>query len=179
MIDLTEKTLTSQEIYDGRVVHLFRDTVRLPDGKESVREVIRHPGAVCVVPVTDEGEVVMVRQFRYPFASVLLEIPAGKMEAGENPLDCAMRELSEETGACAREWTALGVVYPSVAYLDEKIYVYLAHGLTFVQTHTDADEFLQVEKYHLHSVLDMVMEGSVPDGKTQIAILKACRLLGL
>ncbi|MDO5111399.1 MAG: NUDIX hydrolase [Clostridia bacterium] len=179
MNDLMEKTLTSQEIYNGRVVHLFRDTVALPNGKEGVREVIRHPGAVCVIPVTEAGDVVMVRQFRYPFSTTLLEIPAGKMEQGEDPLDCAMRELSEETGAQASKWTELGVVYPSVAYLDEKIYIYLAHGLTFGKTHTDEDEFLHVEKYPLGTVLDMVMEGDIPDGKTQIAILKACRLLGL
>ena len=179
MQDLTEKTRTSQEIYNGRVVHLFRDTVTLPNGKQSVREVIRHSGAVCVIPITDAGEVVMVRQFRYPFATTLLEIPAGKMEQGENALACAMRELSEETGAQAEEWTELGVVYPSVAYLDEKIYMYLARGLTFGQTHTDEDEFLNVERHPLGEVLNGVLQGDIPDGKTQIAILKACRLLGL
>ena len=111
-MNLNEEFVASEEIYKGRVVHLFRDTVRLPNGKLATREVMRHSGAVCVVPLTDAGEVVMVRQYRYPFQTVLLEVPAGKLDPGEAPEACARRELSEETGAAAGKLTYLGDYLP-------------------------------------------------------------------
>ena len=172
MNDLTEEKVASEEIYKGKVVHLFRDTVCLPNGREATREVVRHNGAVCVVPLTEEGEVLMVRQYRYPFARVLLEVPAGKIDPGEAPEDCAKRELSEETGATAETLTYLGDYYPSVAILDENIRMYLAKGLTFYTAHLDDDEFLQLERIPLKTLVSQVLNGEIPDGKTQTSILK-------
>lgn len=176
-LELTETKVASEELFRGKVVHLFRDTVRLPNGKTATRELMRHPGAAAVVPLTQEGNVILVRQYRYPFAQVMLEIPAGKLDPGEDPLVCATRELTEETGYEAEEIVPLGVFYPSVAILDEKIYLYLARGLAFRATNPDDDEFLNVEQRPLREMVDAVMRGEVPDGKTQTAILKTWLLL--
>ncbi len=175
--ELVEEKISSEEIFNGKIVHLFRDTVRLPNGKPATREVMRHPGAAAVVPVTQDGNVILVRQYRYPFAQVMLEIPAGKLDPGEDPLVCARRELLEETGYEAAEFVSLGVFYPSVAVLDEKIYLYIAKGLTFRAANPDADEFLNVEQRPLDELVEEIMAGGVPDGKTQAAILKAWYLL--
>lgn len=175
--ELTEATVSSEEIFHGKIVHLFRDQVRLPNGKITTREVMRHPGAAAVVPLTEEGNVILVRQYRYPFAQVMLEIPAGKLDPGEDPLVCARRELTEETGYEAEEFVSLGVFYPSVAVMDEQIHLYLARKLTFRATSPDADEFLNVEQRPLSAMVEAVMRGDVPDGKTQAAILKAWYLL--
>ncbi len=173
MQELTEEKVSSEEIFKGRVVHLFRDTVRLPNGKLTTREVMRHPGAVAIVPITEDGEVLMVRQYRYPFKRVLLEVPAGKLDPGEDCETCARRELSEETGAEAKELTYIGEYYPSVAILDESIRLYIAKGLTYKQAHTDEDEFVQLERIPLKTLVDQVLSGEIKDGKTQVAILKA------
>ena len=175
--DLTETKLSSREIYRGRIVHLYEDTVLLPNGREAAREVIRHPGAVAVVPVEDSGDVILVRQYRYPFAEALLEIPAGKLDAGEAPEDCALRELEEETGVAANELIPLGVFYPSVAVLDEQIHLFAARGLTQKNSHPDEDEFLHVERVPFDTLVGQILDGSVPDGKTQAAVLKAWHLL--
>jgi ADP-ribose pyrophosphatase len=176
-LELTETQVTSEEIFHGKVVHLFRDTVRLPNGKTATRELLRHPGASAIVPLTDEGNVILVRQYRYPFAQVMLEIPAGKLDPGEDPLVCAKRELTEETGYEAEEIVPLGVFYPSVAILNEKIHLYLARGLTFRATNPDDDEFLNVEQRPLREMVEAIMRGEVQDGKTQTAILKTWLLL--
>ncbi len=175
--DLNEKTVSSEEIYKGKIVHLFCDTVRLPNGKEATREVIRHVGAAAVVPLTDEGNVILVRQYRYPFSQVMLEIPAGKLDIGEDPIDCAKRELIEETGYDAKELVYLGAFYPSVAMLNEVIHLFLAKNMTLCETNLDEDEFLHVEQRPLSEVVEQVMRGEIPDGKTQTAILKAYYLL--
>ena len=172
-LDLIEESVSSEEIYHGKVVHLFKDTVRLPNGKHAIREVIRHPGAVAVVPITEEGNVILVRQYRYPFAETMLEIPAGKLDAGEDIEACARRELSEETGMEAAELVSLGVFYPSVAVMDEKIHLFLARGLTQSAAHPDDDEFLHVETRPLEELVQDILSGSIPDGKTQTAVLKA------
>ena len=172
-LDLIETVVSSEEIFRGKVVHLFRDTVRLPNGKNATREVMRHPGAAAVVPLTEDGDVILVRQYRYPFERVMLEIPAGKLDPGEDPLVCATRELTEETGYEAEEIVPLGVFYPSVAILDEKIHLYLARGLTVHAANPDDDEFLHVEQRPLGEMVEAVMRGEVPDGKTQTVILKA------
>ena len=177
-MELTEKKLSSKQIFDGKVVKLYVDTVELPNGKEAVREIVRHPGAVCVVPVTDDGQVIMVRQFRYPFNSIMLEIPAGKLEPGENPEDAVRRELEEESGAVAGKIQHIGELYTTVAILDEKIQIYLATELEFIDSHPDEDEFVEVTKIPLNQLVDMVMSGEIKDAKTQIAILKADRILG-
>ncbi len=175
--ELTEVPVSSEEIYRGKIVHLFRDQVRLPNGKLATREVMRHPGAAAVVPLTEDGNVILVRQYRYPFAQVMLEIPAGKLDSGEDPLVCARRELTEETGYEADEFVSLGVFYPSVAVMDEQIHLYLARGLTFRAANPDADEFLNVEQRPLKELVDLILQGGVPDGKTQSAVLKAWYLL--
>ncbi|MEG1882144.1 MAG: NUDIX hydrolase [Clostridia bacterium] len=177
MLNLEEHKLTSTLIYDGKVIHLFRDQIALPNGNIATREVIRHQGAVAIVPLTDKNEVVMVRQFRYPFSRVMLEIPAGKLDSGESPDDCAARELFEETGASADTMTYLGVFCPTVAYSDEVIHLYLAKCLTFGEMHTDEDEFLNVERIPLQVLVDQIMSGTIEDGKTQAAILKTWFLL--
>ena len=176
-MELFEKKLTSKQIFDGVVVKLFVDEVELPDGKKSIREIVRHPGAVCVIPVTDEGEVIMVRQFRYAFNKVLLEVPAGKLEPNEDPLSAALRELEEESGAVASNIEYLGEIYTTVAIFDEKIHAYLATGLTYNDAHPDQGEFVEVEKIPLSTLVNMVMNGEIKDSKTQIAILKAEKIL--
>lgn len=176
---LAEEKLTSELIYDGKVVHLYRDTVRLPNGHEAVREVVRHIGAVCVIPLFEDGQVLVERQFRYPHARVLLEIPAGKLDfRAEDRMDAARRELYEETGYRARELTDLGPLYTTPAFVDEVIEMYLARGLYTEDggQHLDADEFLTVEKMHIDTLCEMVMRGEIPDAKTQIAVLKVKRL---
>ena len=176
-MELFEKQLNSKQIFDGRVVKLYVDEIELPNKKTSTREVVRHPGAVCVIPVTEDGDVIMVRQFRYPFSNVLLEIPAGKLEPGEDPLDAVKRELEEESGVVAENIEFLGITYTTVAFTDEKIYTYLATGLTFTESHPDEDEFLEVDKIPLTKLVDMVMNGEIRDSKTQISILKAEKIL--
>lgn len=176
-MDLTEKKISSRQVFDGVVVKLFVDEVELPDGKKSVREVVRHPGAVCVIPVTDSGEVIMVRQYRYAFGQPLLEVPAGKLEPGEDPLEAAMRELEEETGTVAKSIEHIGELYTTVAIIDEKIQMYLATGLTYKNAHPDDGEFLEVEKIPLDTLVSMVMNGEIKDSKTQISILKAHKIL--
>ena len=176
-MELFEKQIASKQIFDGKVVKLFVDDIELPNGKGAFREVVRHPGAVCVIPITDDGEVIMVKQFRYPFSSVLLEIPAGKLEPNEDPLDAVKRELEEESGVVAENIEFIGMTYTTVAFTDEKIYTYMATGLTFKESHPDEDEFLEVVRLPLDTLVNMVMSGEIKDSKTQVAILKAERLL--
>lgn len=176
-MELYEKKLSSEQIFDGKVVKLFVDRVELPDGKEAIREIVRHPGAVCVIPVTDEGDVIMVKQYRYAFEQVMLEIPAGKLEPGEDPLEAVKRELEEESGAVAHNIEYMGEIFTTVAIFDEKIHAYLATELEFKKAHPDDDEFLEVEKIPLSTLVDMVMKGEIKDAKTQIAILKANNIL--
>ncbi len=177
--DLYEERIAGERIFDGVVVHLERDEVRLPNGNTGVREVIRHVGAVCVIPVFENGDVIVERQFRYPHAKVLLEIPAGKLDSkAENPLAAAKREFYEETGYTADRYTLLGELYTTPAFVDEVIHMYLAEGLHRADDaqHLDADEFLTVETVHIDTLCDMVMRGEIPDAKTQIAVLKVKRL---
>lgn len=176
-MELFEKQVASKRIFDGKVVKLFVDDIELPNGKGAFREVVRHPGAVCVIPITDDGEVIMVKQFRYPFSSVLLEIPAGKLEPNEDPFDAVKRELEEESGVVAENIEFIGMTYTTVAFTDEKIYTYMATGLTFKESHPDEDEFLEVVKFPLDTLVNMVMSGEIKDSKTQVAILKAEKLL--
>lgn len=176
--DLKETKTHSQEIFDGVVVHLFRDTVTLPNGHEAIREVIRHVGAVGVIPLTADGKVIIERQFRYPLDRVITEIPAGKLDSfTEDRLSAAKRELEEETGYTAGEWIPLGDYYPTPAYCDERITLYLARDLTPGRRHLDEDEFLNFEAVPLTQLVEQVMNGTITDGKTQVAILKVWTLL--
>ena len=177
---LREVRTGSEEIFDGVILHVQRDTVRLPNGSETIREVIRHIGAVCVIPVLDNGDVIMERQYRYPLDRVILEIPAGKLDAaGENRLSAVQRELREETGYTAEEWTEIGDFHPAPAYSDEFITMYLARGLQKGDRHLDADEFLDVYTVPLKDLVEDVMAGRISDAKTQVCVLKAARILGI
>lgn len=177
--NLTEVKTGSQEIFDGVILHVFKDTVELPNGKPATREVIRHVGAVGIVPLTDDNKVIIERQFRYPLNQVITEIPAGKLDSlTEDRLSAAKRELEEETGYTAKAWTDLGDYYPAAAYCDERITLYLARGLELGTRHLDEDEFLNFEAVPLSELLEDVMAGRITDGKTQVAILKAARILG-
>lgn len=180
MNDLTEKKIDRKEIFNGRVIHVVCDTVSLPNGNVTTREVCLHIGAVCVIPLLSDGTVLMERQYRYPHGRVVLEIPAGKLNsADEDPLEAAKRELREETGAVAAKYTYLGEMIPSPAVLSEKIQMYLAEDITFDKQELDDDEFLCIEKIHLGDLCRMVMNGDIADAKTQIAVLKAANIKGI
>lgn len=177
LLNLEEKTITENIIYKGRILTFSCDKIELPNGKEATREIVRHPGGVGILPLTDDGEVLLVNQFRYPYKSAILEIPAGKLSPGEDPLECGKRELREETGATAQEYTNLGRLLPSPGYTDEIIYIYLAKGLSIGEMQLDDDEFLDVVSMPLKKAYEMVMSGELTDSKTQIAILKTWVLL--
>lgn len=176
-MDFTEKRIDGEEKYKGVIVRVRLDRVELFDGKISRREVVEHPGGVCILPVDAEGNCTMVRQFRYPFGKMLLEAPAGKLEYGEDPLECAVRELSEETGYSAEELIPMGSMCTSPGFSTERLYLYLALGLHPGQSHPDEGEFLNVEKISLRRLVEMVMNNEIDDGKTIAAILKAEKLL--
>ena len=172
-MNLSEKQLSKEYIFNGRVINLRRDTALLPNGKTAIREVIEHNGGVCVAALTDNDEVLMVRQFRYPYFEIVPEIPAGKRDSkDEDPLSCGMRELREETGAVAERFIPLGELYPTPGYCGEIIWMYAATGLTFGEQDTDEDEFLSVERVPLEKAVEMILNGEIKDAKTQTAILK-------
>ena len=173
-----EKTVSSELIFDGRVVHLYCDEVALPDGKRSVREYAKHVGAVCIVPVTDEGEIVCVRQYRYAIGRTLLEIPAGKLDSpDEDRREAALRELREETGATCKRLDFMGDFYSSPALLDERISMYLARGLEFGETDFDDDEYIEIERIPVDELVRMICAGEILDAKTQAGVLKAAIII--
>lgn len=171
-MDMTEKTLESREVYRGRILHVREDRVRLPNGKEGVREVVEHPGGVAILAIDSEDRVLLVRQYRYPFERVLTEIPAGKREPGEPPFITAQRELQEEVGATADTWTELGTLIPSPGCYGETLYLYMAQDLHFGATHPDEDEFLEPLRVPLDEAVRQCMDGTLTDAKTVAAILK-------
>lgn len=170
MEEIKETTLSSELIYDGRIMRVYKDKVMLQSGKESVREYIRHSGGASVLAVDEDENIYLVSQFRYPYASQTLEIPAGKKEYGEQPLVCAKRELEEETGLVADNIRLISTVYPTPAYTDEKLYVYLATGLKKTQAHLDEGEFLNVIKMPFAQALELAKQGKINDSKTLVAI---------
>lgn len=176
---VNEKTISQKTVFEGKIITVHTDAVELENGMPAYREVVEHSGGVCILPLTDDMRVHVVRQFRYPFQKGLLEIPAGKKEYGENPLECGIRELKEEVGAVADEMISLGHMFPTPAYDSECIYIYLARGLHYGEQHLDNGEFLEVETIPLVTLKEMVMSGEVEDAKTQIAVLKVCALLGV
>ena len=176
---LQENTIKSDVIYEGPIFTITHDTVELENGKEAIRDVLLHHGGVCVIPVTENNEIFLVKQFRYPFRTVTREVPAGKLEKGENHAECGRRELLEETGCTCTEYIYLGEMYPTPAYNSEITHMYLARGLSFEKQNLDPDEFLDVEKISLSEAVQLVMDGKIKDGKTQIVILKAARILGI
>lgn len=172
-MNLEEKQIKSEYIYEGRIIKLRKDDALLPNGAIAVREVIEHNGGVCVAALTENDEILMVRQFRYPYSEIVLEIPAGKRDSiNEDPFECGKRELKEETGATAENYFYLGELYPSPGYCGEIIWLYGATGLSFGEQDTDDDEFLTVEKIPLNNAVEMIMNGEIKDAKTQAAVLK-------
>jgi ADP-ribose pyrophosphatase len=175
-MELFEKTLRETTLYDGKILRLHVDDVELPNGNTAIREIVEHSGGVCVAALSERGTLRFVRQFRYPYHKVLLELPAGKLEKGEEPLQAGLRELEEECGLRADKVTSLGCVYPTVAYCSEIIYLFLATGLHETQQHFDEDEFLEVEEIALSDAVRMVMQNEITDSKTVAAVLKIARL---
>lgn len=170
---LAESCLDSEVIFQGRLLNVRRDTVCLPDGTESIREYIKHPGAVAVVPVLDGGRLIVERQFRYPLGRSFIEFPAGKIDPGESIEDCARRELREETGFEATDWQYLGVMHPCIGYSDERIEIFLARGLVEVGNDLDDGEFLEIHSMSLAELEQAVFDGRVTDSKTITALFLA------
>ena len=178
-MDFYEKTLNEKVIFEGKIITLHVDDVELPDGSTSFREIVEHSGGVCVAALTEDMKLKFVRQFRYPYKRVLLELPAGKLEKGENPLTAGIRELEEECGVVADKVVSLGQVYPTVAYCSEVIHLFLATGLHEPNQNLDEGEFLQIEEIELERAAEMVMNGEISDSKTALLILKIARLYGV
>jgi len=171
--DLTERSLGGETVFQGSFLSVRRDRVSLPDGQEVSREYVQHPGAVAVVALTGDGRIVMERQHRYPLQRDFIEVPAGKREAGESPLETARRELQEETGYAASHWERLGVIHNAIAYSDESIEIYRATGLTAGASNLDRGEFLEVLLLPLTEVLAMARDGRITDAKTISALFFA------
>ncbi len=177
-MNIEEKFVSREEIYDGVVLHVVKDTVELPNGKQAIREICLHLGAVAIIPLMSDGRIIMERQYRYAHGRTFFEIPAGKLDsADEDPLLAAKRELREETGAVAGKITYLGRIDTTPALINEKVHLYLAEDLTFGERELDDDEFLETEAVPLDTLLDMVMKGEIMDSKTQIAVLKLSHIL--
>lgn len=176
-MNFEEKTIACEEIFDGKVISVRKETVMLPDGRKASRELIGHPGGVGIIPIDGDGNVYMVKQYRKAAKMAMLEIPAGKLEYGENPLECGKRELIEETGYRSEEFILLGEYFATPGYCEEKLTVYLARNLTFVGQNLDDGEFLNVSKYSLDELYKMVMNNEIYDAKTAIAILKAREII--
>lgn len=175
-MDFTEKTLSEKTIYEGRIITVHVDDIELPDGKHSKREVVEHSGGVCVAALTADGKLKFVKQYRYPYHRNLLELPAGKLEKGEDPLKAGIRELEEECGVVADKVVPMGQVYPTVAYCSEIIHLFLATGLKNTDQHLDEGEFLDVLEISLDDAVRMVMDGEISDSKTVALVLKTARL---
>ncbi|ABR30422.1 ADP-ribose pyrophosphatase [Thermosipho melanesiensis] len=168
-----EKLLESKEIFKGILLHVKKDEVLLENGKKSTREYVLHPGAVAVVPILDDNKIVMVKQYRYPVKKYLLEIPAGKFDfKGENPLECAKRELKEETGYEAKKFKYLGMIHTTPGFSDEVIHIYLAKNLVKGKSNPDEDEIIEVEIKDIDDVLEKCINGEITDAKTIVGIFK-------
>ena len=175
-MDMTEKKISSKLIYDGKILRLHVDTVELPNGKQALREVADHPGGVAIVAIDKDGNVLTVKQFRYAFSRVMEEIPAGKLERGEDPHDAALRELKEETGAMPERFTELGPIVVSPGAYGEVLHLYLAEGLDMGATSPDEDEFLDLVKTPFDEMVRRVLSGELTDAKTVVGVLKVYAL---
>lgn len=178
MNNLEEKTISSQKVFSGNLLNVYKDEILLPNNNKSYREYIKHSGASAIIAIDNDFNVIMEEQFRYPFHKVMLEIPAGKIDTIDStPLDTAKRELKEETGYIADKWDYLGEYIPTCAYSDEIIYLYLARDISKKTNNLDDDEFLNIKKINLNKLVDMVYNGEILDGKTQVIILQAFNYL--
>ena len=175
-MELFEKTVEKNYVYEGKIINVRRDKAALPTGKPCTREVVEHNGGVCVAALNDKNELLFVRQFRYPYMEVILELPAGKLEKGEDPFEAGKRELEEETGFVAEKYADLGKFYPTPGYCGEIIHLYAAWQLKETQMNPDEDEYLEVEKIALDKAVDMVLAGEIPDGKTQALIMRVAEM---
>jgi ADP-ribose pyrophosphatase len=174
-MDLREERLASEYVFRGKILKIRVDTVRLPNGRTSTREVVEYAGAVAIVALDDDGRVILVRQYRYPVGEELLEIPAGKLEKDEDPLECAQRELLEETGYTARNWRLLRTYYSTPGFTSEKMHLFLARSLEKGQASTEADEFVEVELIPLKRASELIAEGVIRDGKSLVGLLSVAR----
>jgi len=163
---LAETFVSSEEIFRGKLLHVVRDTVTLPNGRPATREYIKHPGAACIVAEFEDGKLLLERQYRYPMGKVMIEFPAGKLDRGENPLVAAQRELKEETGYWARSWHTLGQMHPLIAYADEVIHIFHANGLVQGDAKLDQDEFLELFAATPDEIAAMIADNRITDGKT-------------
>jgi ADP-ribose pyrophosphatase len=172
-INLNEKLINSARLFEGKVINLRRDEVMLPNGKTATREVVEHPGAVAIVPLTSDGKVILVRQFRHPVQQLMLEVPAGKLDPGERPEACALRELAEETGFVANKLRKLTSMYTTPGFSNEIIHVYLAEGLVESDKQPDEDEFINTETYTAEQIHEMIVSGEICDAKSLVALYLA------
>ena len=173
-----EQTIRSERVYEGKIIGVRVDTVKLPSGRETKREIVEHSGATAIVAVDSEGDVLLVRQYRKPVERTLLEIPAGGIEAGEDPLECARRELAEETGFAAGQWEKLGVFYTTPGFCTEEMHVFLATELKAVEGTADFDETIELVRSPLSSVPDLIASGEICDAKSIAGLLLARRKTG-
>ena len=176
-MELKETMVSTETVYEGIIVNVRRDKARLIDGRITNREVVEHPGGVCVFALDNEGKVILVRQYRYPMQEVVLELPAGKLEKGEDPSDSGLRELGEETGLVPQTYLPMGVSFSSPGIMEEKIYYFFATDLVQGPTHPDDGEFLEVVRVPYEELLEMARKGEIKDAKTLVAILKASMVL--
>lgn len=176
-VDLTEHRLDREVVFNGRLLKVQRDTVRLPDGNTATREHIHHPGAVAILPVLDSGDIIMERQYRYPLSRDFIELPAGKIDPGEAPLATAKRELREETGYSATHWEFMTSIHVAIAYSNERIDLYLARGLTLGNTGLDEEEFLEILKVPPQQAFQWLREGRISDSKTMVGLLMYEKML--
>lgn len=174
---LTEKTLRKHVVYQGKIVNLRRDDAELENGRQVLREVVEHPGGVCVAALNEKDEMLFVRQFRYPYGKVVLEVPAGKLERGEDPFEAMKREQMEETGTRAERYVFLGEMYPTPGYSNEIIRIWACRISSCGQARPDEGEFLESEYLPLETAVQMVLQNEIPDAKTQVAILKTSCLV--
>ena len=175
--DFSETTLHSVKVFDGKLLHVRKDTVRLPNGHESVREYIEHPGAAAMLAFVDERTILLERQFRYPLRRHFIELPAGKIDKGEDPLRTAQRELKEECGYEAADWRHLGTLHPAIGFADEHIELYSARGLTYVGHQLDEDEFLEVLKVDVLEAIEWIREGRITEPKAIYGLMWAEKLV--
>lgn len=178
-MDFTEKTLSTEYVFQGKVINVRRDDIELSNGHKSMREVVEHSGGVTILALKDNGNILFVRQFRYPIKSESIELPAGKLEPQENPDSAAKRELEEETGYVSDNWIKLGYIYTSVGFCDEKLYLYLVKDLKFKKENPDDDEIIQCEEYSINQALEMIDNGIINDSKTICALLRARKFLDI
>lgn len=175
-MDFEEKTLDSEYVYRGKVINVLRDNVEISTGRKSVREVVEHSGGVVIVAQKSDEIILMVKQFRYPIKQTVLELPAGKLEKGEEPFPAAKRELEEETGYRADEWQSLGYINTTPGFCNEKLYLYLAKNLKFVGEHPDEGEIIQCYEYNINEIFEKVKNGEINDAKTICGLMRAFKI---